>query len=115
MRARRKSRIARNQSLFRDINEAAMAWPDRQAATVTEHFAFYCECADEHCFERVWLTWSEYEAVRMESARFVVAPGHVFPQAERVVEEHETYVVVRKHEDVRDIVEQLDRRKIASL
>ena len=60
-----------------------------------------------------WLTGPEYEAVRADSARFVVAPGHVFPSAERVVEEHEGYQIVQKDEDVRHIVEQLDPRKVA--
>src|SRR5215218_7002383 len=113
MRARRKSRIARNQSLFRGFNEAVMVWPDRQAAPATDKFSFYCECADPKCFERVWLTGPEYEAVRADSARFVVAPGHVFPSAERVFEEHDGYQIVQKDEDVRHIVEQLDPRKVA--
>jgi len=39
----------------------------------------------------------------MDPKRFVVVPGHVFPEAERVVDAHEH--VVRKSEDLRGVVE----------
>ena len=38
---------------------------------------FYCECADPKCFERVFLTADEYEAIRADSTHFVVVEGHV--------------------------------------
>ncbi len=42
----------------------------------------------------------DYAAVRAHPDRFLVAPGHVFPEAEDLVEDHEDYAVVQKHADV---------------
>jgi hypothetical protein len=40
--------------------------------------------------------------------RFAVVGGHETPDVEPVVERHERYVVIEKHEDVRGIAEQTD-------
>src|SRR5215216_260481 len=45
--------------------------------------------------------------IRADEMRFAVLVGHVFPEAERVLSEHDgRYLVVEKIEDVRGIVEQ---------
>lgn len=85
MGSRRTTRIAENQSMFRMVDERVTSWPERQAAPPAERLMFYCECADTKCFEHVFLTAEEYEAIRADSTRFVVVAGHVFPEAERVV------------------------------
>ena len=41
---------------------------------------------------------------------FFVRPGHVFPEAETVVETTSGYHIVRKDEDLRGIVEKTDPR-----
>jgi hypothetical protein len=111
MASRREAQIAHNQAVFRIINERVTAWPERQAAPATEKLMFYCECGDEHCYERVYLTAEEYEAIRADSSRFAVVNGHVFPEAEDVVAEPNGYEVVEKHEDLDGITERLDPRK----
>jgi hypothetical protein len=111
MASRREVRIAQNQALFRIVNERVTAWPERQAAPPTEKLMFYCECGDEHCYERVYLTPEEYEAIRADSSRFAVVEGHVFPDAEDVVAERNGYDVVEKHKELRDITERTDPRK----
>jgi hypothetical protein len=60
------------------------------------------------------LTRAEYESVRSEPARFAVLPGHVFSEAERVIEEHDGYLIVEKNEDVRGIVEETDPRRVVT-
>ena len=52
------------------------------------------------------------EAVRANPRRFIVLAGHDFPEAEDVVEVHDGYVVVEKHEDVVDLVERMDLRRL---
>src|SRR4051812_39751408 len=94
--SRRIVRIAKNQAIFRVINERITAWPERQAAPAAEKLVFYCECADQHCFDHVHLTAREYEAIRADSTRFAVVAGHVFPEAERVVAQPDGYEVVEK-------------------
>jgi hypothetical protein len=79
----RQERAARNQSMWREINELALT--KRQAnPTFT---SFVCECAAESCSEEVSLTREEYEAVRRVPNRFFVKPGHVISNdVERVVD-----------------------------
>ena len=79
----RQQRAARNQSLWRDINELALA--NRQDSSTFK--AFVCECAAETCTEEVSLTLEEYEAVRKRSNHFFVKPGHVVADVELVVDE----------------------------
>jgi hypothetical protein len=111
MASRRIARIARNQSMFRAVNERVTGWPERQAAPAAQKLMFYCECADQKCFDRVWLTAAEYETIRAHSTRFAVVTGHVFPEAERVVAQPDGYEVVQKNDDLRDLLERIDPRK----
>ena len=97
--------------MFRVVNERVNAWPERQAVPADEKIMRYCECADPKCFERVYLTREEYEAIRADSTRFAVADGHVFPEAERVVAEPDGYEVVEKNDDLRGLLEGIDPRK----
>jgi hypothetical protein len=111
MASQRVKRIARNQAMFRVVNEHVTAWPERAAAPANEKLMFYCECADPKCFGRVLLTAAEYEAIRADSTRFVVVPGHVFPEAERIVARLEGYEVVEKHAILRGLLEGIDPRR----
>ena len=105
----RRERIAHNEALFREINEALQHALSDQADC--DRCAFRCECADRSCNTLVHLTTGEYEAVRAHSRRFIVIPGHEVPDVEDVLERNERYAVVLKHEDLRNIVEGTDRRR----
>jgi hypothetical protein len=105
-------RIAEVEVLFRAGNERMMEWTEnRERAARGEQLVFFCECGRRGCKARVRLTGAQYEGVRADARRFVIAPGHEFREAEDVVEEHDGYVVVQKHEDVRALVERLDLRR----
>jgi hypothetical protein len=93
--ARRQERIARNETRFRDINERLKEGL-RRVPHRPDLLEFICECGDRGCEAHVRLTLPEYEAVREHSRRFAVVPGHVIPDAERLVEQHERYDVVEK-------------------
>jgi hypothetical protein len=110
----RDERLAENEALFRAMNETMAAWEERQDAPPTEKHLFFCECASRRCHERVSLSIQEYVAVRESPMRFAVLREHVFPGLERIVEEHEGYVVVEKHERFRHVVEQADYHWAAS-
>ena len=56
------------------------------------------------------LTFEEYEAVRKDSRRFIVVPGHVFPETERVVARNERYEVVEKFGEAVNVADASDRR-----
>jgi hypothetical protein len=105
----RQERVARNESLFRDVNERVERLVRGFGATQT---AFLCECADRECIEEVFLTLEEYAAVRTASAqRFVVRPGHVARDVEAVVQSVERrYEVVEKHGRGGEVALELDPR-----
>lgn len=88
-----EAKMARTESAFREVNEAIA----RTAAKFdAEEADFVCECADPDCVHRITAELDDYEEVRSEATRFIVADGHDAPEIERVVEEHGGYAVVEK-------------------
>jgi transcription antitermination factor NusA-like protein len=71
-------------------------------------YDFLCECSDPACAARVILTPAEYEHVRADSTRFVVAKGHALPEIEAVVKRADDHVVVEKEGAAADIAIHLD-------
>jgi hypothetical protein len=100
-------RIARNEAIFRDVNEALKRgrWPGDQAA-----IAFRCECARLGCSRLIDLTPAEYEHVRSNPKWFVVAAGHQAPDSEVVVETHGDHVLVEKVGEAGLVAEATDPR-----
>jgi len=110
MASQRKERIARNESAFRALNESLEASVHR--GRPAEDFAgFVCECGDTDCDATVRLDLPTYESIRQDAQLFVILPGHDVPDVEDVVDGSGGYVVVRKHEDAADVVEQTDPRR----
>ena len=105
----RVERIARNESAFRDLNENLESSVHRRRAD-SDYAGFVCECGHAECETTVRMTVAEFEQVREDPQHSFVVPGHEIAQAESVVERHDSYIVVRKCEDVADIVEETDRR-----
>ena len=107
----RQERAARNQSLFREVNERIKNVNDG-FHVFTALNDWVCECAIDSCVERIEMTTQEYEHVRQHGARFFVAPkdDHVWPEAERVVERLPNYWIVEKIELGARIAQKTDPR-----
>lgn len=107
----RAVRAARNQALYREINERVEAI-NKAFDSLLPLGDWICECADENCMERLSLTHAEYEALRVQAARFAVKPSedHVYPDIEKVVERHERYWVVEKVGAAAEAVARIDPR-----
>ncbi len=101
-------RTARNEAIFRDVNEALRAghWPGEEHSPI----AFRCECGELGCSRMIELTAREYERIRDHPRRFFVAPDHQLPGVETVVERHGTYLVVEKEEKAGRVAEATDPR-----
>jgi len=93
----RERRIGRNEALFREVNERIERISEALQVE-PEELRILCECGDESCVEQLGVSISEYERVRSTSTLFFVRPGHEHADVEEVVERHEAYHVVRKHE-----------------
>jgi hypothetical protein len=72
--------------------------------------ALRCECGNDVCHEPLRVPRDVYERVRGDAMLFLVRPGHDVPEAEDVVERDDRFWIVRKHEDVRPVVEESDPR-----
>ena len=107
----RQKRIADNEASFRDINER-LEDSLRQVRHTPDLLRFICECGDRRCESSISLTFEEYEAVRRDSRRFAVVPGHVFPETERVVAANDRYQVVEKWGAAVEVTDAADRRKL---
>jgi hypothetical protein len=90
----REERVARNEALFREVNERIKQV--NVGLATAEATDFLCECGDESCTQPITLTVGEYEAVRAEPTQFAVVAGHVIPDVEEVVMSNERYAVVAK-------------------
>jgi hypothetical protein len=103
-----EARLARNEVLFRAINERIRDLARRYEHLAEEEMAFICECADETCVERVSLKASQYDDVRAIPARFFVVPGHeATPLVERVIFRSNEFVIVRKIGIAGDVAREL--------
>ena len=87
----RAVKAARNQSLWREINERI-----RLVAEDSGDVAFLCECANLECTETIHLSVAEYEHIRGSPKRFPIALGHDFLAFEDVVAADDRYAVVEK-------------------
>ena len=89
-------RLARNEVLFRETNEAIERgqWLEDPAKRVR----FRCECSRVTCGDAVEITLAEYEQVRQFPRRFVIAAGHEMPEIETVVRRAGSHVIVEKRD-----------------
>ena len=79
-----------NEDLFREVNEKIVRL--NQVFDFADGI-FLCECSQSDCAVRLPLSLDEYETVRSDPRRFVMAPGHERPGA-RVIARCERYEVV---------------------
>lgn len=91
--ADRFERQARNEALFRTVNEQIAKLGDGGDGVLE----IMCECGVEGgCGERLSVPHPVYEQVRSQDDRFVVVPGHETPDLEYAVDWTDDYVIVDK-------------------
>jgi hypothetical protein len=111
----RLSRLAKNEAVFREVNERITEITQQLAPGAARPDlvdGLICECSDPLCLERIGpLTIAEYEAVRTDPTRFLIALGHEARDVERVIEERSNYAIVEKDEGVpADVARERDPR-----
>jgi hypothetical protein len=85
-------RLARRQTLFREVNERIEELTDNQDKSIQ----ILCECSDTDCLVTLELPKEDYERVRSVPTWFAIEQGHEIPEIERVVGEFDGYMVVEK-------------------
>jgi hypothetical protein len=88
-----KRRLAHNEDLFREVNEAREETSPDGGGT---ELSFVCECSDRECTGLIAMTAGEFDRVRKSERRYVVLPGHEIPEIERIVEDRGAFEVVEK-------------------
>jgi hypothetical protein len=101
-----EQRAARNEALFREVNQNIAQLEEQYGGTTTEP-AFICECATDGCTERLAVDLDAYERVRQEPRLFFVLPRHEDPQLERVVETYGDYLVVEKTGEAGEVAQRM--------
>ncbi|HEX8754341.1 MAG TPA: hypothetical protein VF731_13095 [Solirubrobacterales bacterium] len=76
----------------RQVNEAIQRGEDAGSAV------FLCECGSLGCSTTIELPIDDYEAIRTDFERFLVAPGHEIEAVDEIVERHRDHLVVVKRD-----------------
>src|SRR5881392_2626469 len=100
-----ENRAARNEALFREVNENIARLEEHSSSELTAP-TFICECSSDLCTEHVPVDSETYRRVREHPRRFLVLPAHVDEALESVVETHSGYLIVEKTGVAGDIAEQ---------
>jgi hypothetical protein len=98
-------RLARRQTLFREVNERIEELTDGQEKSIQ----ILCECSDTDCLVTLELPMEDYERVRSVPTWFAIEQGHEIPEIERVVAQVDGYAVVEKAV-AQEYAEETDRR-----
>ena len=93
-------RLAKNEILFREINERL----DEMSVPWSKTTDYLCECSEMSCTKILELTNDEYERVRSQPTVFVVAHGHERAEIEKVVERTDGFLLVEKVVAVDEII-----------
>ena len=84
----RHARLVKNEESFRQYNNRRMEQEPVDSDDDEEPIPFLCECGDFTCVQALVMTAAEFADAHAAADRFVVLPGHVFDDVERVVEHH---------------------------
>jgi hypothetical protein len=101
----RQHRSARNQLLFRSVNEQILNVTERFQSELSD-LDLVCECADPSCTDTIRLAAEEFGQIDRAQNAFIVLRGHEDEQVEDVVDTRNDYIVVRKRSVAARIVEE---------
>jgi hypothetical protein len=105
----RTERIGQNEALFRSVNERIEALT--AFGTITETMSVVCECGSASCAEQIEVSVGDYERIRSDPTFFIIRPGHEIRDVEKVVEETESFHVVKKVDiDAAQVARETDPR-----
>ena len=92
----RVDRVARNEAVFRSLNEQLESINRDLGKTSGDQMPVVCECGDLACVSQLDVPIERYEHVRSDPDLFFVRPGHEAADGEEVAERVDGFNVVRK-------------------
>ena len=93
----------RMQAIYRDVNERIVALADGSTLKII------CECCWEECADPLLVPRRAYESARVSGRQALVKAGHFDESFERVVANHDEFVVIEKFGDAGGVAEAADR------
>jgi hypothetical protein len=91
------ARSRKNQGEFRYANTRMGQLLDGpNGAADGQLIPFFCECADEKCWDSIRITLDRYESIHLDERDYVILPGHLRIAGEEILEENKFYEVVKK-------------------
>jgi hypothetical protein len=105
-----QERRGENEAFFRELNERLETHAFEKGASGEPSFRAVCECATEECTVRLRISLGEYERVRDDARRFIVARGHGDMRFESVVRSSRDYDVVEKFGEAGQVAVRSDPR-----
>lgn len=90
-----REREVANETRARDLNEMEDGIL-RHMGNSGANNRYICECSDASCMATVTLSQEEYEQVRGNGVRFVIALDHEHPELDALISEHEGFAIVQK-------------------
>jgi hypothetical protein len=84
------------ESLNRRLEEVVEQIREEDDLDADAPIAFFCECSDLACRERVHLAPGRFQEIHRDSELFVLVPGHEILKVERVVDQEADFLIVRK-------------------
>ena len=90
----RQERLAKNESLFRALNENIRSLASKLGPGAP--YEFICECSTSGCFERLSTDARGIRAGAEDGTHFLLADGHEDIEIEQVIAHQAAYVVVEK-------------------
>ena len=100
-----EQRAARNEALFREVNENIARLEEATGGSASQP-SFICECSSGLCTEHIPVDEETYRRVREHPRRFLILPGHFDETLEEVVEKHPGYLIVEKTGAAGEVAEQ---------
>jgi 5-bromo-4-chloroindolyl phosphate hydrolysis protein len=104
----RERRIGQNEALFREVNERIERLS--QTLQATDSITILCECGDASCTDQIEISLPKYQRIRQDPTLFFVRSGHEQTDIEYVVEQDESYNVVRKTDGAAEVARERDPR-----
>jgi hypothetical protein len=99
----REERLAYNEDFCRTLNERKAEWINAGQPTA----GFRCECGLLDCGVRIQLSADAWKQARSRPNRFAVAPDHVVPDIEVVVEKQPHFWLVEKQGEAGEMAKKL--------
>jgi hypothetical protein len=106
----REERLAKNEVLFREVNERIRDSAAAGGIRDDRNLGFVCECSNVDCTLRLRVSIGDYERTRSDPAQFLVALGHELPEIEDVVTVEDGFQIVRKEGAAAVLAEKRDPR-----